>query len=52
MSKLRKIYELMMLGAVYEARWEKQMADNILRSKKEITHTYYFAFANSKRIYS
>ena len=36
MSKLRKIYELMMLGAVYEARWEKQMVDNILRSKKRL----------------
>jgi uncharacterized membrane protein YfcA len=36
MSKLRKLYELMMLGAVYEACWEKQMADNILRSKKRL----------------
>jgi uncharacterized membrane protein YfcA len=36
MSKLRKIYELMMAGAVYQARWEKQMSDNILRNKKRL----------------
>jgi hypothetical protein len=36
MSKLRKLYELMMAGAVYEARWEKQMSDNILRNKKRL----------------
>jgi len=36
MSKLRKIYELMMVGAVYQARWEKQMSDNILRNKKRL----------------
>lgn len=36
MSKLRKLYELMMVGAVYQARWEKQMSDNILRNKKRL----------------
>jgi uncharacterized membrane protein YfcA len=36
MSKLRKLYELMMAGAVYEARWEKQMSDNILRNRKRL----------------
>ena len=36
MGKLRKLYELMMVGAVYQARWEKQMSDNILRNKKRL----------------
>ncbi|WP_353684599.1 sulfite exporter TauE/SafE family protein [Thermodesulfovibrio sp. 3907-1M] len=36
MNKLRKIYELMMAGAIYQARWEKQMSDNILRNKKRL----------------
>lgn len=36
MSKLRKLYELMMAGAIYQARWEKQMADNILKNKKRL----------------
>ncbi len=36
MSKLSKLYELMMAGAVYQAHWEKQMADNILRNKKRL----------------
>jgi nitrate reductase NapE component len=34
MSKLRKLYELMMAGAIYQAKWEKQMSDNILKNKK------------------
>lgn len=36
MSKLRKLYELMMAGAIYQARWEKQMSDNILKNKKRL----------------
>lgn len=36
MSKLRKVYELMMAAAVYQARWEKQMSDNILKNKKRL----------------
>lgn len=36
MSKLREFYELMMAGAVYQARWEKEMADNILRNRKRL----------------
>ncbi len=36
MSKLRKVYEFMMAGAIYQARWEKQMADNILKNKKRL----------------
>jgi len=36
MSKLRKLYELMMAGALYQARWEKQISDNILRNKKRL----------------
>ena len=36
MSKLRKLYELMMAGAIYQAKWEKQMSDNILKNKKRL----------------
>ncbi len=36
MSKLRKVYDLMMAGAVAQARWEKQMSDNILKNKKRL----------------
>jgi len=36
MSKFRKLYELMMAGALYQARWEKQISDNILRNKKRL----------------
>ncbi len=36
MSKLRKVYELMMAGAIYQAKWEKQMSDNILKNKKRL----------------
>ena len=36
MSKFRKLYELMMAGAIYQARWEKQMSDNILKNKKRL----------------
>ncbi|WP_297211981.1 sulfite exporter TauE/SafE family protein [Thermodesulfovibrio sp.] len=36
MSKFRKLYELMMAGAIYQAKWEKQMSDNILKNKKRL----------------
>jgi len=36
MSKLRKLYELMMAGAIYQAKWEKQMSDNIMKNKKRL----------------
>lgn len=36
MSKLRKLYELMMAGAIYQAQWEKKMSDNILKNKKRL----------------
>jgi len=36
MSKLRRFYELMMAGAVYQAQWEKQMTDNILKNRKKL----------------
>ncbi len=36
MSKLRKVYELMMAGAIYQAKWEKEMSDNILKNKKRL----------------
>lgn len=36
MSKLRKLYELMLTGAIYQAQWEKKMSDNILKNKKRL----------------
>lgn len=36
MSKFRKLYELMMAGAIYQAQWEKKMSDNILKNKKRL----------------
>ncbi|MFN3567480.1 MAG: sulfite exporter TauE/SafE family protein [Caldimicrobium sp.] len=36
MSMFRKLYELMLAGAIYQARWEKQMSDTILKNKKRL----------------
>lgn len=33
---LRKLYDAMMLASSYHAQWEKQMADNILKSRKRL----------------
>jgi len=36
MGKLKRLYEFMMVASVAQARWEKEMADNIFRNKKRL----------------
>ncbi len=36
MGKLKFLYEFMMSAAVAQARWEKEIADNILRNRKRL----------------